>query len=269
MAQAAIAKAALEQAHPDRQIELLPMTTTGDERAQWSLEEKGGKGLFTSELERAVAAGEADYAIHSGKDLPTEFVEGLEIVGFLPREDPRDVLVLRDGLNGDPVSIATGSPRRREQLRTRFPDAEWMEIRGNVETRLRKISEGFADATVLAAAGLNRLGIRERAGVRFEPLSIELSIPAAAQGAIAIQGRRGEGVLWADSICVATTTAVALERRTLHALGGGCHSAAAAHVAGQTLHLFDASLGRHSLLITESGINLDSWIAELRQKFIP
>lgn len=269
MAQAEIARQALLRAVPGRPVELLPMTTTGDERQQWSLAEKGGKGLFTSELERALVAGEADYAVHSGKDLPTEMNDGTEIVGFLPREDPRDVLVLREDLEGAPASIATGSPRRRDQLALRFRDVEWMEIRGSVETRLRKILEGYADATVLAAAGLNRLGIRARKGLRFEPLSVEDSVPAAAQGAIAIQGREGEGLPWAECLCLETTAAVALERRALRALGGGCHSATAAHVSGSVLYLFDASFGRHSLPLTETNVDLDAWIAELRRNEDP
>lgn len=267
LAQAEIAQALLQARHPGRQVELLPMSTTGDERLQWSLEKAGGKGLFTTELERAVVEGEADYAVHSGKDLPTEFLEGLEIVGYLPREDPHDVLVLREGLeNGTPASIASASPRRRHQLSKLFPDASWTEIRGNVQTRLRKITEGHADATVLAAAGLNRLGIAAHAGIVFRPLTVAESVPAAAQGAIAIQGRAGERALWDGCICETTTRSVLIEREVLALLGGGCHSASAVFVEGSTLHLFDQSLGRHELELTEPLPDLGAWIQTLREE---
>ncbi len=248
MIQARQAQAALQRARPDLVVELAPMSTQGDERLTWSLEKEGGKGLFTSELERAVLQGEADYAIHSGKDLPTAFDEGLELSGFLPREDPRDVLVFREELpGGEPQRIASGSPRRRAQVRNLFPEAAWSEIRGNVETRLRKIAEGEADATILAAAGLTRLGIRGHPGLSFFILPVEECVPATAQGAIAIQGRTGEAALWEGCICPLTTHAVTLERRTLAALGGGCHNASAAFVADGTLHLFDEALGRHQV----------------------
>jgi len=261
MAQAEIAQALLQKRHPDRPVELLPMTTTGDERLQWSLEKEGGKGLFTTELERALVDGEADYAVHSGKDLPTEFMDGLEIVGFLPREDPRDVLVLRADLGDQPPArIASASPRRRQQIAKLFPDAEWTEIRGNVQTRLRKLVEGHADATILAAAGLNRLGITEHPGVVFRPLGFEESIPATAQGAIAIQGRSGESALWDGCICKTTTDAVRIERQVLALLGGGCHNASAAFVDRDRLLLFDETLGRHELDLSERTIDLAAWV---------
>lgn len=265
MAQAEIAQSLLQARHSDRPVKLLPMTTTGDERLQWSLEKEGGKGLFTTELERALVAGEADYAVHSGKDLPTEFMDGLEIVGFLPREDPRDVLVLRADLGDQPPArIASASPRRRQQIAKLFPDAEWTEIRGNVQTRLRKLVEGHADATILAAAGLNRLGITEHPGVVFRPLSFEESIPATAQGAIAIQGRTGESTLWDDCICKTTTDAVRIERQVLALLGGGCHNASAAFVDRDRLLLFDETLGRHELDLSERTIDLAAWVEGLR-----
>lgn len=265
MAQAEIARAALAAAHPGRRVELLPLSTTGDERLHWSLELEGGKGLFTSELERALLAGDADYAVHSGKDLPTEFMEGLEIVGYLPREDPHDVIVLREALGrAAPVTIASGSPRRRQQVGKLFPNAIWSEIRGNVQTRLRKIVDGEADATLLAAAGLNRLAVRSYPGLVFRSLTVGECIPAAAQGAIAIQGRIGEGVFWEGSICPATTASVLLEREVLQLLGGGCHSASAAFVEGSTLYLFDEALGRHELDLTSETPDLKAWVESLR-----
>src|SRR5688572_20038220 len=115
--------------------ELLQIVTTGDQQAEWSLEQRGGKGLFTSELEAAVQRGEADVAVHSTKDLPGEMSDGLAIGGYLPRADPRDVLILRTGIEM-PVTLATGSPRRRLQVKRMFPDVVFSEIRGNVDTRL-------------------------------------------------------------------------------------------------------------------------------------
>ena len=143
---------------PELKFRIEKMVTTGDRQREWSLEKKGGKGLFTKELEDALLEKRADLAVHSAKDLPSEMPEGLSIAGFLPRESPEDVLVLKDGIDA-PARIATGSPRRRVQLRFLYPQVEFIEIRGNVDTRLAKIADGYADATVLAAAGLNRLGI--------------------------------------------------------------------------------------------------------------
>ena len=117
------------------EVELLKIVTTGDRQVEWSLEQKGGKGLFTRELEQALLRGEADIAVHSTKDLPGEMPAGLAIAGYLPREDTRDVLVIRTGL-AVPAKIATGSPRRRLQIAKLFPGVEFTEIRGNVDTRL-------------------------------------------------------------------------------------------------------------------------------------
>jgi hydroxymethylbilane synthase len=123
------------------ETDLLKIVTTGDRRAEWSLEEHGGKGLFTKELERALLSGDADVAVHSAKDLPGDMPEDLAIAGYLPRADPRDVLVLRAGV-ATPKTIATGSPRRRLQIAMLFPGTQFTTIRGNVDTRLRKIAEG-------------------------------------------------------------------------------------------------------------------------------
>lgn len=238
-----MAQSALESAHSGARVEQLPITTTGDERLQWSLEAKGGKGLFTSELERAILAGEADFAVHSAKDLPTEMDPGLEIVGYLPREDPGDVLILREGVER-PATMASGSPRRRQQVARLFPDAGWKEIRGNVGTRLQKLADGYADGGVMAAAGLKRLGIFHFPGLVFRPLTVAECVPAAGQGAIAVQARRGEGMPWDGILCPQTAQAVSIERAALSALGGGCHNSAAAHWADGRLYLFDESFGR-------------------------
>jgi len=248
LAQTGLTLRALAAAHPDLHCEVLQMTTTGDERLKWSLELTGGKGLFTSELERALCAGEADLAVHSAKDLPTEMADGLDLAGFLPRESVNDVLVVRAGCL-EPRRIATGSPRRRAQLKRYFPEAEWTEIRGNVGTRLGKIVDGHADATLMALAGLKRLGITAWPGLVFKPLQIAQSVPAAGQGAIALQCRVGEAARFAAIVCAETGFAVELERYFLAAIGGGCHSASAAHYANGRLHVFHEEYGAHSVAI--------------------
>ena len=219
--QAELVAAAVEESL-GAEVETLPLSTTGDQRLEWSLEQEGGKGLFTKELEVALLEGRADLAVHSAKDLPTEMPEGLVLVGYLPREDPCDVLVVREDVT-EPKVIATGSPRRRSQLATRFPDAEWKEIRGNVGTRLRKIAKDHeADATVLAAAGLKRLGIDGFPGLRFEPFPVEEMIPAPGQAAIAMQVRQADAERFVTACDAATAEAVDLERAVLEAMGGGC-----------------------------------------------
>ena len=174
------------------QCEIVKIVTTGDRQAEWSLEEKGGKGLFTRELEEALLRGEADLAIHSAKDLPGEAAPGLSTAGYLPREDPRDMLVLRAGA-GTPRTIATGSPRRRLQAALLYGRPEFSEIRGNVDTRLKKIADQkVADATILAAAGLKRLGIASWPGLEFQPIAYDRMVPAVGQGAIAVQCRSAD-----------------------------------------------------------------------------
>ena len=240
--QAELVAAAVEESL-GAEVETLPLSTTGDQRLEWSLEQEGGKGLFTKELEVALLDGRADLAVHSAKDLPTEMPEGLVLVGYLPREDPRDVLVVREDV-AEPKVIATGSPRRRSQLATRFPDAEWKEIRGNVGTRLRKIAEDHeADATVLAAAGLKRLGIDGFPGLRFEPFPVEEMIPAPGQAAIAMQVRQADAERFVTACDAATAEAVDLERAVLEALGGGCQVAIGVHRRENRLFIFHADKG--------------------------
>ncbi len=224
------------------ECELLKVVTTGDRQAEWSLSKQGGKGLFTAELEQALLRGEAQAAVHSCKDLPGADTPGLVVAGFLPREDVRDVLVLRAGV-GRPASIATGSPRRQLQVAKLFPQAKFTEIRGNVDTRLRKIAAGQADATILAQAGLNRLGIKGWDGVVFRPLTVEESVPAVGQGAIAVQCRAELAGQLQPALDAATARAVGLERALQAALAGGCQIAFGAHLAGGTLHFFHEQTG--------------------------
>ena len=222
------------------------LTTTGDRQAAWSLEKQGGKGLFTAELEQALLRGEADLAVHSSKDLPTEMPAGLEIAACLPRQDARDVLVRRADVTA-PRRIATGSPRRRAQGRLTFPDAEWTELRGNVDTRLKKLAHGDADASYLAASGLDRLGISAWEGLAFERVDLARMVPAAGQGAVALQGRVGEAARVAAAGCARTTFSVTVERLFLAKLGEGCHTAFACHHADGRVHLFRDDFGRRDV----------------------
>ncbi len=237
------------------ETELLKIVTTGDQRTEWSLEKQGGKGLFTKELEESLLRGDADVAVHSCKDLPGEMPAGLAVAGYLPREDPRDVLVLRDEIE-TPALIATSSPRRRLQLGMLFPDATFTEIRGNVDTRLRKIGQDHvADATVLAAAGLRRLGIAGWQGVTFHALGYEHMVPAVGQAAVALQCRAGDTAPLAAVLDRRTARAVTLERAFQRALGGGCQTAFAAHVTADTLWFYHHEIGLRSLPLTDAEID--------------
>jgi len=228
------------------EVDLLKIVTTGDKQIEWSLEKQGGKGLFTSELEHALERGEADFAIHSSKDLPGEMAAGLAIAGYLPRADVRDVLVLRAGV-AKPKTIATASPRRRMQIAKLYPEVVFTEIRGNVDTRLRKIgADHLADGTILAAAGLNRLGIGSWPGVEFHSLGFEQMVPAVGQGAIAVQCRAADAEKFHSAFDAPTFRSVGIERVFQNALGGGCHTALGVHATSNTLYFFHETTGvRH------------------------
>ena len=226
--------------------QIVPMSTTGDKQSQWNLSEKGGKGLFTKELEESLLRNETDLAVHSAKDMPTECPDGLSLSTFVEREDPRDVLVLKQGVD-NPKIMATGSPRRQAQLKDRFLDCEWIQLRGNVETRLRKIvDKDEADGTILAAAGLSRLGFKSFPGLRFIPLEIEEMVPAAGQGAIAIQSRIEDKEVFAVLGNPNTQREVTIERRILEGQGGGCQVALGVCMHNEKLHFFEESVGRFS-----------------------
>lgn len=237
------------------EVELFKIVTTGDQRTEWSLEKQGGKGLFTKELEEALLRGDADLAVHSCKDLPGELPPGLTVAGYLPREDPRDMLVLREGVES-PRLIATSSPRRRLQLAMLFPDAEFTEIRGNVDTRLRKIAQdNVADATVLATAGLRRLGISGWPGADFHALDFSHMVPAVGQAAIALETRTADAARFAAVLDPLTARRVTLERAFQAALNGGCQTAFAAHVTADTLWFYHHEIGLRSLPLSDAEID--------------
>jgi hydroxymethylbilane synthase len=243
LAQAGMVRAALAAAHgfPADAIELIVIRTTGDRIQDRPLADAGGKGLFAKEIEEALAANAIDLAVHSSKDMPTVLPDGLVLSAFMPREDVRDAFISRKAktLGGLPrgAVLGTSSPRRQAQLLHRRPDLNVVNLRGNVETRLRKLDEGAADATLLALAGLKRLGLDAAATA---VLSVDEFLPAVGQGAIGIETRgddaRTRGLLTAIDH---SDTAIALkaERAFLAALDGSCRTPIAGHaiVAGPGL----------------------------------
>ena len=229
LAQARMVAEALRHTHgwwPER-IEIVAMTTTGDVINDRPLAEVGGKGLWTKELDRALLEGRTDISVHSMKDVETIRPPELKIAAMLKRADVRDRLVGADGIEAlaEGARVGTSSPRRSAQLLRRRPDLQVIPFRGNVQTRLRKLQMGEADATLLAAAGLDRLEHPE-IGVALDHL-----LPAPAQGAIGIEVRAGDGktrALMEAIDCRETHLCVSAERRLLEGLGGSCRSPVAA-----------------------------------------
>lgn len=223
----------IEQAHPGTQVELVKITTKGDRILDVPLAKVGGKGLFVKEIEDALLAGEVDLAVHSMKDVPTELPEGLHI-GIIPvRETPRDAFlsVRFPSISALPegATVGTSSLRRKSQLMALRPDLNIVDLRGNIDTRLRKLDEGLFDAIILAGAGLHRLGKAERITTLLDP---EQMLPAISQGALGIELRRDDTELLAGLQFLhhpATATAVAAERAFLLRLEGGCQVPIGAH----------------------------------------
>lgn len=242
LTQAELVKNHLEEKLPNICCELLGIVTTGDKQKEISLEKQGGKGLFTKEIEEALLSNQADLAVHSAKDLPTESPKGLVIAGYLKREDPADVFICRSGIV-IPKIIGTGSPRRREQIKKLFPDAQYIGFRGNVHTRLEKIIHGEADGTILAAAGLNRLGITQYDGLIFKKLSIQEMVPAVGQGAIAIQCREEDYEELEQLFDMPTRYAVDIERLFLASLGGGCYAGFSGYYNKGKFYIFHQNIG--------------------------
>lgn len=219
----------LKKTYPDMEVSLITMKTTGDKILDRRLDQIGGKGLFVKELEVALRDKRSDFSVHSLKDMPMEMPEDLPLVCFSKREDPRDVLVLPEGKTEIDFSkpIGTSSLRRVLQLRKLFPGATFESVRGNLQTRLRKLDEGQYSAIIIAAAGLKRLGLENRISRFFTTDEV---IPAAGQGILAIQGRVGEDASYFDGFTDKNATAIALaERAFVRTLDGGCSSPIAAH----------------------------------------
>jgi len=225
LAQAHWVKARIEGKRPELKVELVVIKTSGDRFTDASLQAIGGKGIFTKEIEEALLRREIDLAVHSLKDLPTEMAEGLALAAVPEREDARDVLVAREPTSLDRLRpgarIGTGSLRRRAQLLYHRPDLSVAPIRGNVDTRLKKLDAGEVDALVMAAAGLKRIGRAERI-VEFLPS--EICVSAVAQGALGLQARADDarGEEWSFLHHGPTGAEVTAERSFLSRLGGGC-----------------------------------------------
>jgi hydroxymethylbilane synthase len=240
--QAGWVKKRLEAHWPDLQVELVPISTSGDRIQHVSLARIGGKGLFVKEIEQALLAGRVDLAVHSVKDLPAELPPGLSLSTIPEREDPRDVLISAGGSSlaelPEATRVGTSSLRRQALLLHLRPDLRIEVLRGNVETRLRRQLEGRVDATILAAAGLKRLSLRLKNGV---PLDAEEFLPAIGQGALGIEIRADDEVaaLLAPLHHPETAWAVEAERAFLSGMGGSCRTplAARATVANGSLRL--------------------------------
>lgn len=218
---------------PEVTVTLTQIRTSGDKIQDVPLAKIGGKGLFVKEIEEALLADEIDFAVHSMKDVPTALPDGLAITCVPHREDPRDVLLTRNGMPfaqlPQRARIGTSSLRRQAQLLQQRPDCEILMLRGNLDTRIRKLQEGVYDAIVLAAAGLRRLGWTEHI---TEYLSTDLCLPAIGQGALGIESRLNDPFvteILARLEDAPTRVAVTAERALLHRLEGGCQVPIAAH----------------------------------------
>lgn len=224
--QAEFVKAALEQAHPGIQVSLVPMVSRGDKLLDAPLAKIGGKGLFVKELETALLENQADIAVHSMKDVPMDFPEGLGLYCICEREDPRDAFVSNTYASLDELPagsvVGTSSLRRQAQLLARRPDLKIQFLRGNVNTRLAKLDAGEYDVIILAAAGLIRLGFAERIRSSLSP---EDSLPAGGQGAVGIECRTADSeihALLASLHHAPTALRVTAERALNKRLNGGC-----------------------------------------------
>jgi len=270
LAQAEEVKSRLLAAQPsldEDAVEIVVIATTGDQIQSKPLKEFGGKGLFTKEIEEALLAGQIDMAVHSMKDVPTELPPGLGIVCLLPREDPRDGFLspVANSLAGLPEGATVGSSslRRVAQIRHVRPDLVVVNFRGNVNTRMRKLSEGVAQATFLACAGLNRLGMADRITA---PVPVDVMLPAVAQAVIGIETRLDDNTT-IDYLAPIhhgeTAQCVAAERSLLAALDGSCRTpiAALAELQGERLSLRAQILredGSESLETQREGLAVDA-----------
>lgn len=269
LAQTHIVRAALAEAHgvAEDRFPIEVIRTTGDQIQDRPLSESGGKGLFTKELDSALIARAIDFAVHSSKDLPTHLPSEIVIAGFLPREDARDAWIGRNGATLEQLPagavVGTASLRRAAQVKRRRPDLQTTLLRGNVETRLRKVESGEIDATLLALAGLKRLGLADRATAL---LSLDEFAPAAGQGAIGLTCRAGDNATRAALAPIldeATALALAAERAFLTALDGSCRTPIAGHarVEGSELTFYGEVLsadGRESYVARRRGRAIDA-----------
>ena len=241
---------ALRAAHPGLEVELVFVETLGDQRADVPLHQMGGQGVFVKEVQRAVLDGAADIAVHSAKDLPSTTAEGLQLAAFCARRDARDALVGRSLVDlPEGATVATGSVRRRALLSSVRPDLEFVELRGNIATRLSKLPDG--GALVMAVAALEILGLTHRIA---ELLPTDTFVPAPGQGCVAVECRaddRSTAALLTAIDDAATRTVVSAERAFLAELGSGCSLPVGAHAVGSTItgFLADPATGLHLVQI--------------------
>lgn len=235
--------AALRAAHPGLSVELVPLSTRGDEILDTSLALIGGKGLFTKELENAMLEGRADLAVHSLKDVPALLPEGMVLAAVLEGADPLDALVSNQYTSVEALPpgarVGSSSLRRESQLRHRFPALEFIGLRGNVNTRLAKLDDGDYDAIILAAAGLERLGLAARVRERIDPV---VCLPAIGQGVLAVECRANDAETLERVAALEhpqTRSRVSAERAVNRTLHGSCQAPVAAYAthAGDTLTL--------------------------------
>jgi hydroxymethylbilane synthase len=217
---------------PGIELALVPITTAGDRDRTQPFGQIGERGVFVKELEEALLDGRIDVAVHSAKDMTAQDPDGLAVGAYLERDDPRDALVGADELRPG-MRIGTASVRRRAQLLAADATISVEPLRGNVETRLRKMQERGLDAIVLASCGLDRLGLADRIGLRIDP---DMMLPEAAQGALALQVRAGDEELVAHLDHAETRRRVEAERSCVALVGAGCLAPVAAHHDGSTLH---------------------------------
>jgi hydroxymethylbilane synthase len=228
LAQAQMVKDALTGRYPEYTVETVILRTEGDKRLDQPLPAFGGKGVFVTAFEEALAQGSIDLAVHSAKDMPMELAEGMTIAGVLPRGDVRDVLVLKQGKTlSAPLVIGTGSLRRQAQLKELYPQMQCVSIRGNVPTRLQKVRDGILDGVVLAAAGLERLALTGEPEFSYLFLPCDGMLPAGGQGIIAVEGRKEDRISkLAEGISDALTLReLEAERAMMRRLNAGCHEA--------------------------------------------
>jgi hydroxymethylbilane synthase len=216
---------------PGVEIALVPITTAGDRDRSKPFGELGSRGVFVKEIEEALLDGRIDVAVHSAKDMTSSDTEGLVVGAYLAREDPRDALCGASELLPG-MRVGTASVRRRAQLLALEPSLSIEPLRGNIDTRLRKRGERGLDAVVLAACGLDRLGLAGEIGLRFPPEEV---LPEAGQGALALQVRAGDEALVAEADDAETRRRVEAERAVVFAIGGGCLAPVAAHHDGKRL----------------------------------
>ena len=252
--QTEMVRACLAEKLPEGSYENLELSTQIDERLNWSLEKRGGIGLFTKELEDALIERRAELAVHSAKDMPTTLPEGLAIAGYLSRARVNDVLVHRKD-SPNPQTIASSSPRRRVQAGLLYPEAKWTTIRGNVGTRLRKIAAGECEASLLAAAGLDRLDIAAFDGLEFLELAVEQVVPAPGQAAIAVQCRAEDLAKYKDLFCTDTKLAVTLEKAFLKRLGSGCQIPVGAYYKEGLFRIYHPEVGHRTFEITLTALD--------------